>query len=296
MNWLAANFEWNKVRAFLATVEGGSLSAAARTLGTTQSTVGRQVTALEQELGVILFERVGRGLNLTPTGHKLVKHARYMAEGANQFSLAANGQSQTINGNICISASEMASVFWLPKIIAKIRQMEPGINIEILATTKPSDLKRREADIALRSFKPDQPGLICKKVKNIDGRLYATPSYKRRLGEIKTMKDVSKADFIGFDHSDAYLKVLNEKGLHLTAKNFPLLSLNQMVQWELAKQGAGICMIAEKIGDAEPLVERLLPNLKPLTTPLWLVSHREVSTSARVKFVFDLLLEELEQT
>ncbi|MCJ7598755.1 MAG: LysR family transcriptional regulator, partial [Methyloceanibacter sp.] len=146
MNWRSVAFDWNQARAFLATVEEGSLSAAARALGMTQPTLGRQVAALEQELGVVLFERVGRGLTLTPNGLELVDHVRAMRDAASQVSLTASGQSQTIEGSVCISASEAVAAYQLPPILAKLRDIAPGIEVEVVASTAVSDLRRREAD------------------------------------------------------------------------------------------------------------------------------------------------------
>ena len=129
MDWKSIKFDWNRARAFLVTAEEGSLSAAARALGMTQPTLGRQVSALEEELSIVLFERVGLGLELTPTGLDLLEHVRAMGEAASRVSLTASGQSQNIEGTVCISASEVFSVFLLPPIIAKLRKLEPKINI-----------------------------------------------------------------------------------------------------------------------------------------------------------------------
>src|SRR6056297_2910935 len=106
MDWRSVGFDWNRARAFLVTAEEGSLSRAARALGMTQPTLGRQVSALEHELGVALFERVGRGLELTPSGLELVEHVRRMGEAATRVSLTASGQSQSIEGTVCITATE----------------------------------------------------------------------------------------------------------------------------------------------------------------------------------------------
>src|SRR3954469_19189080 len=117
MDWRSVKFDWNRARAFLVTAEEGSLSAAARALGMAQPTLGRQVDALEEELGVVLFERVGRGLTLTPSGLELLEHVREMGEAANRVSLAAAGQSQSIEGSICIAVSEVYAAFLLPPIL-----------------------------------------------------------------------------------------------------------------------------------------------------------------------------------
>ena len=293
MDWKSVKFDWNRARAFLVTAEEGSLSAAARALDMTQPTLGRQVSALEDELGVVLFERAGLGLILTPTGLELVEHVRAMGEAANLMSLSASGQSQNIEGTVCISASEVYSVFVLPPIIAKLRNLEPKINIEIIATNETSDLRRREADIALRNFHPTQPELIAKKIKDVAARLYAAPSYLAKINNPSLPEDLSQADFISFDSTSGLMNGLNTLGLNLTKKNFPLLSENYLVHWELVKQGLGIGIMPEDIGDAESSVQQVLPKLDPITFPIWLTTHRELNTNRRVRMVFDLLASEL---
>src|SRR5687768_4311459 len=219
MDWQSVKFDWNRARAFLVTAEEGSLSAAARALGMAQPTLGRPVDALEEELGVILFERVGRGFTLTPSGLELLEHVRAMGTAANRVSLAASGQSQTIEGTIRITASEVHAAMLLPPIIAKLRQAEPGIHIEILASSVSSDLLRREADIAIRNYQPTEPDLIAKKIRDIPARLYAAPSYIERIGNPTLPYDLRNADFISIDRTGVFMKGLNTLGLGLTERN-----------------------------------------------------------------------------
>lgn len=293
MDWRSVKFDWNRARAFLVTAEEGSLSAAARALGMAQPTLGRQVDALEEELGVVLFERVGRGLALTPSGLELLDHVRAMGEAANRVSLTSAGQSQNIEGTICIAASETYAAVILPPIIAKLRRAEPGIHIEIVASSKASDLRRREADIAIRNFQPTEPDLVAKKIRDVPARLYATPAYLGSIGNPKLPYDLRNADFISIDNTGMFLKGLNALGLNLTERNFPIFTENFLVMWELVKQGLGIGVLDGNIGDAEPLVRRALPDLEPIMFPIWLVAHRELNTSRRVRVVFDLLAAEL---
>lgn len=293
MDWRSIRFDWNRARAFLVTAEEGSLSAAARALNMTQPTLGRQVAALEAELGVALFERAGRGLELTPTGLDLVDHVRAMGEAANRLSLTASGQSTSIEGSICISATEVMAAFTLPPIIGKLREQQPGIDIEIIASNSTSDLKRREADIALRAFRPTQPDLIAKKIAAVSANLYASPSYLQRIGNPASAAELGSADFLGFDRSDRLMVALNEKGLSLTRRNFPIITENHLVQWELVKQGVAIGIMPDEVGDAEPRVQRVLPDFEPYLGDIWLVAHRELRTSRRVRMVFDFLAAEL---
>ena len=295
MDWRAVRFDWNKARAFLVTAEEGSLSAAARAMGMAQPTLGRQVDGLEQELGVVLFERVGRGLTLTPSGLELLEHVRDMGAAAGRVSLAALGQSQALEGTISISASETYAAVLLPPIIAKLRKEEPGIHVEIVVTNQASDLLRREADIALRNFRPTEPDLVAKKIGMADAILYATPAYIEQLGSPKTPYDLRHADFVNLDRAGMMLKGLNTLGLGLTEANFPLLTESYLVMWELVKQGTAIGILDSLIGDAEPAVVRVLPDLEPLTFPIWLVAHRELTTSRRIRRVYAFLVAELKR-
>ena len=293
MDWRSIKFDWNKARAFLVTAEEGSLSAAARALGMAQPTLGRQVDGLEQELGIVLFERVGRGLTLTPSGLELLDHVRDMGEAAGRFSMTALGQSQALEGTICISASETYAAVLLPPIIAKLRIIEPGIQVEIVVANHASDLRRREADIAIRNFRPTEPDLIAKKIGDAGAVLYATPDYIAKIGNPTKPEDLCRADFVNIDHGDMMLKGLNTLGLGLTKANFPLLTESYLVMWELVRQGAAIGVLDAYIGDADPVVRRVLPDLEPLVFPIWLVSHRELTTSRRIRRVYDFLAEEL---
>lgn len=295
MDWRSVKFDWNKARAFLVTAEEGSLSAAARALGMAQPTLGRQVDGLEQELGVVLFERVGRGLTLTPSGMELLEHVRTMGEAAGRVSLTALGQNQALEGSISISASETYAAVLLPPIITKLRKEEPGIQVEIVVSNRASDLLRREADIAVRNFRPTEPDLIAKKIGMADAVLYASPDYIATLGNPQTPYDLRHADFVNMDRSGAMLKGLNSLGLGLTEASFPLLTESYLVMWELVKQGAGIGILDAQIGDSEPCVERVLPDLEPLRFPIWLVAHRELTTSRRIRRVYDFLVEELQR-
>ncbi|MDC0602911.1 LysR family transcriptional regulator, partial [Aliiglaciecola sp.] len=293
MDWRTVKFDWNRVRAFLVTAEEGSLSAAARALDISQPTLGRQVSLLEQELGVALFLREGRGLKLTENGLELVEFARSMGNAASQLSLVASGKSQNIEGNISISATEDASIFVLPSIIKKLRSIHPSINIEIIASNSETDLQRHEADIAIRGFRPTQGDLIARKVKSVTANYYATPGYIASIGNPTKLAELKNANFVGFDKSDQMIQRLAQMGLQLTSQNFPFISTNRIVHWELVKQGLCIGIFAEEAGDAEAYLAKVLPLEPPYEGEIWLVAHRELKMNRRIKTVYEFLAAEL---
>ncbi|MGB8622452.1 MAG: LysR family transcriptional regulator [Paracoccaceae bacterium] len=293
MDWRSVTFDWNRARAFLVTAEEGSLSAAARALGLAQPTLGRQVDALEQELGVVLFERIGRGLRLTPAGHELIDHVRAMGDAASRLSGAAFGQNEEMEGEVSISASDAYAGHLLPPIVAGLHAVEPRIKVEIVVSNDASDLLRREADIAIRNFRPTEPDLMARKIRDADARLYASHAYLDRLGPIETPLDLSRAEFIGLDTTGVLMAGLNRMGLSLTEASFPFRCANFLVMWAMVKQGLGVGIIDDRIGDNDPAVRRALDGLAPFPFPVWLVAHREIHRNRRLRFVFDYLADAL---
>ena len=136
MNWQAVAFDWNHLKAFVATAKAGSLSGAARSLNATQPTVGRQVMGLEQSLGVTLFERSVRGLTLTSVGRDLLEHAQVIGDAASRISLVASGQAQEVSGRVTVTASDLMCSVFLPKVLLKLREVAPALQIELRAVMR----------------------------------------------------------------------------------------------------------------------------------------------------------------
>lgn len=283
------DFDWNHIRSFLATAETGSFSAAARQLRQTQPTLSRQIAALEQDLGVMLFERVGRTLEITQAGLELLDHTRKMGDAANRIALTASGQAQSIEGRVRITASDVMSAYVLPDLLREIRAQAPRLRIDVIASNDIQDLMRREADIAIRHVRPDQPDLIAKLVQEASGHFYATTEYLNRAGRPKSKQDLSRHEFISFGDDNQMIAYLKPLGIHLTNENFRLGSQNGIVAWEYAKQGFGIAPMSQTVGDAAPGMERVCPGMEAITFPIWLTTHRELHTSRRIRLVYDLL-------
>ena len=293
MNWPAISFDWNQTRAFLAVAEEGSLSSAARVLNQTQPTIGRQITALEEELGVTLFERAGRSIKITQSGLDLVEHVRAMADAAGRLSLAASGLSQDIEGVVRISASDIFAAYLLPSIIGKLRILAPNIIVDVVATNDISNIIQREADIAIRNVRPSQPDLIARLVHETKADFYAATSYLDRRGRPADVAALSNHEFVCFGDVEENIRYFAPLGIHLSAHNFRVISVNGLVAWEMVKQGSGVAPMSVDVANSTPEVERVLPDMLPIVFPTWLVTHRELHTSRRIRLVFDLLAEEL---
>ncbi len=285
--------DWNQLKAFLETAEAGSLSAAARKLGLTQPTLSRQVAAIERQLGVTLFERVGKAMALTGTGLALLDHARVMGAAAEDLRMAATGQSQAVDGVVCISASEAVAAYLLPGVLSRLRQQAPGIVIDLVASDALSDLRRREADIAIRHVRPEQPDLIGRWIREASASFYASKAWVARHGHPRTPGDAARHGFVGSDRSGRYLEMLRQHGLPLETANFVCYAENSASNWSLVRQGLGIGAMMDDIARDMPDVVRVLDDVPPVHFPIWLVTHRELRTARRIRMVFDLLADAL---
>mgnify|MGYP006185390927 FL=1 len=283
--------DWNQLRAFLETAETGSLSAAARKLGQSQPTLSRQVAALELALGVTLFERVGKTMALTTTGQELLGHARIMGAAAHELGLAATGRSEEVAGVVSVATSDAVAAYLMPKILLQIREAAPGIQVEVVASDGFSDLLRREADIAIRHVRPEQPELIGRLVRHSSACFYASESWVREHGLPRTAEEAVQHDFIGMDRAGHYLQHMRSKGLQLSSANFRSYADNSVTYWEMVRQGLGIGAIMEEIARETPGMVRVLEDVSPFQLPIWLVTHRELRTARRIRIVFDLLAE-----
>jgi DNA-binding transcriptional LysR family regulator len=291
MEWKRSAFDWNQARAFLVTAEEGSLSAAARALGLTQPTLSRQVAGLEEALGVILFERTSRALLLTQSGVQLLADFRTMGEAANNISLAATGQSEAVTGHVIISATNLMAMRFLPPVLKELSQTAPDLQIEIITSNELSDLRRREADIAIRHRRPKDETLFAKRLRNTEAHLFASKEYLEEFGRPKTLADLEKLKFVGFDQPELRLGLMASRGVNLTTANFNFSTSSTTLALELVRQGFGIGIFPMQIGEDYPELENPFPAFEPISIETWLVAHRELKTNLRIRLVFDLLAE-----
>ncbi len=290
---MTRDFDWTHLQTFLAVAENGTLSAAARATGGSQPTMGRHIAALETGLGVRLFDRAAHGLVLTPTGAELVEHARTMAAAAHQLSLTASGRSHSIGGTIRLTASEIVSAYVLPDILTALHRTEPDIEIELVASDRSENLLQREADIAIRMYRPTQVDVFTKKVGDLQLAMFAADDYIARRGVPATLADFRQHDMIGYDRSELMLRGFAAAGLEIDRHFFAFRCDNQIVCWRMVVAGFGIGLNQLEVGLAEPKVQRIETATALPSLPIWLTAHSELKTSRRVRRVFDFLAEAL---
>lgn len=288
------DLDWNQIRAFHATARDGSLSAAARRLGLTQPTLSRQVGALEAALGVTLFDRVGRRLVLTESGRSLLDPVQAMGTAANGLALAATGRADAIAGRVSLSVTDSYAAYILPDIVARLRTEWPQITLAITVTNSFSDLQQREADIAVRHAAPAQSGLIGRHLRDTAAHFYAARDWVARHGAPVALADLARPGvLIGIDDTRRFIAYLRGIGLAVEETGFGLLSDNMVAVWEMVRRGLGVAPMLREVAERTPEVVRLLPDLPPIPVPVWLVTHREMRTSRRIRLVHDVLADAL---
>ena len=285
--------DWNLLRAFLAVVDTGSLTGAARQLATSQPTLSRQIGELERVLGVILFERVARGLQLTGAGQVLLPWARQMQQAAHGMALAALGQTQQLAGSVRLTASEMTSVWVLPPLLAGLRRRHPEIQIELLVSNMQENLLERQADIAVRHVRPTQGGLIARKIGVAAMGAWARRDYVERVGGHIDMERAHEYDWIGYDRSDALLRAFRAAGIPAQREFFNIRCDNQVAGWQMALHGVGIAFATAHVARQAAGMQQVLGAEQVGYLPVWLTAHRELRHSARIRLVFDALAEGL---
>jgi DNA-binding transcriptional LysR family regulator len=286
-------FDWSLVRSFLAVLEKGSLLAASRDLQLSQPTIGRHVAELESQLGLVLFDRNGRGLLPTEAAYHLAESARIMQSGADQLARNVMGADLGASGTVRITASQPVSCYVLPPLLAQMRLSLPDVQVELVASNEVSNLLRREADIAVRMVQPEQASIIARRVGKVTLRACAHQDYLRRRGVPRQPNDLLAHDLIGGDRNDDTLKGFAAQGLVVGREQFAFRADDLIVVWQAVRAGLGVGFVSEHLIRSDPAVIPVLPKLKIEPLPVWLAVHKEIRTSKRIRAVYDFLADAL---
>lgn len=264
-------------------------------LGVSQPTLGRQVRRMEVDLGLSLFQRRARGLALTDAGQKLLPAAKAMYEAAGRLALLAAGQDEALAGDVRLTASDAVSHFILPPILAHIRRAEPGIRIDLVPSDSSENLLFREADIAIRMYRPEQLEVITRHVADLPLGIFAARSYLERAGWPKHPEDILNHDFVGYDRNDTIIRGMAELGLKVTRDWFTTRTDDQAAYWHLVRAGCGLGVghLSALQGDAGMI--QLFPNLPIPPLPVWLTAHEAMRRTPRIRRVWDILTTGLQQ-
>lgn len=289
MHYRMMALSWDLCRSFLAVLDEGSLSAAARRLRLTQPTLGRHVAELEQELGVVLFTRSQTGLDPTDAALELRPHAEAMALAAQALRRTASGEAAEERGSVRITASEIVGTEVLPPILATFNRLHPRIAIELVVSNRSEDLLRREADIAVRMTTPVQGALLQRHIGRIALGFFARRDYLERNGFPESRDALTAHVLIGFDTETPSVRAAQRLGVIPERTAFTLRTDSDVAALQAVRAGFGIGVCQIRIGERDPALVRVLPEAFEIGLEVWLAMHEDLKTVRRMRLVFDHL-------
>lgn len=285
--------DWERQRAFLAVIDTGSLSAAARHLGAAQPTVRRRIEDLEAQLGVALFTRSPSGLAPTALGRELAQHARAMAIAAAYLARAASAEAEAASGVVRITASEVVGMEVLPPILAALREDHPGLVFELALTNRNEDLLRREADIAVRMVRPTQEALVSKRIGCITLGMHAHKRLLDAWGRPATLAEARRMPLVGYESETISVRAVRPMGLDLRVEEFAFRSDSDVAQLAAIRAGLGLGVCQVGLAARDPMLERVLADSFAFDLETFVVTHEDLKDVRRVRLVFDALVEGL---
>jgi DNA-binding transcriptional LysR family regulator len=285
------NIDWNNIRYFLAAARTHSLSAASRALDSNQPTVGRHIDALEAQLGVRLFQRHSTGLTLTEDGQRLLASAELMEEGAAVMLRASQRDPTTLAGTVRIAAPEGLGVSVLTPGLPDLYQRYPLLDIVLEPSAASADLKRGQADIALRLYRPTSVDLVSRRLCEMGFGLYASTDYLERSGSPESVGSLHQHAFIaygdelGSQEENCWLEELMGRGRCLFRSD------NTLARLSAVSAGVGIAVMPHLLMATQINCVRILPQLAAPSRTIWLVVHGDLRHVARIRVVMDFIGE-----
>ena len=288
-----AGLEWAWLRSFVAVVNGGSLSAAARALNTTQPTVGRHIRAIERRFGETLFDRRPEGLVPTARATDLYERAAVVEQAVTGLAASLIEDTQDLTGVVRVTTSQIFATEVLPYLLAPLLREHRLLQVEVIASDTVHNLLRREADVAVRFVRPTQADIIAVKVGSVTFGLFAHRDYLDKLGSPQVVRDLQAHRLIGLEDAQATVDFLAQLGADIAPSQAQFRSDAFLSHVTALRAACGIGACQLWLADRYPELERVLPALEITRTPIWIAAHDDLRRSRRIRTVFDYLVSEL---
>lgn len=275
----AAAMEWDDLRYVLAVATAGSLAGAARKLKVNHTTVLRRIAAVEERMGLRLFERLSTGYVLTAGGEELIGAARSIDDTVTALERRLAGRDLRLSGTVRVTTTDTLMASVLPEILAEFRAQYPGIQIEIAVSNVMFNLTKRDADVAIRPAPNPPESLIGRRVSRIAFGLYGAKGYLRRR------KDVALADhaWIGPDDSLANSSVARWMRTKVPDSEVVLRADSLLAMRQAADAGLGVAALPCYLGDIAPGLVCIRRPIAEMETALWVLTHEDLRRTARVR-------------
>ena len=278
--------DWDKLRIFHATAEAGSFTKASDTLHISQSAISRQVSALEHEVGMLLFHRHARGLALTEQGESLYRTAREFSTRLEMVKDQLNDSREKPEGNLRVTTTVGLGSAWLTQRIPEFCARFPDINLQLLFFNQELDLATRKADAAVWLRAPAQTDLIQRKLFTVHFHVYASPAYLKANGAPTTVGELDKHRIVTFgERAPNYLMGVNwleTAGRTASHPRQSALRINNLNAIKRAiEQGVGIAMLPDYMVDDASKLTRLMPDAEVPSFDAFFCYPEEMRNSAR---------------
>lgn len=275
---------WDDLRFFLALAREGTVSGAGRVLAVKHTTVARRISALEEQLGSRLFDRLPSGYAMTQVAENLYQHALSMEDVAQAADREVFGMDAQLSGTLKLTASYDIFTRLITPKLHQFTDQYPGINIELLSSTSLADLASRQADIALRLSPKPPEYLIGRKVLPLGHGVYASASYLK--------KKLDNEKLILWEHDRDMPEWVND---HFPKARVVARTSEIMTMMEVVKNNMGIARLPCYVADAEPSLRRLDVSLTPSNWGVWVLNHVDLRSTARVRVCKEFLINIIEQ-
>jgi DNA-binding transcriptional LysR family regulator len=290
MNRVAAGWQWDDIRFFLAVARAGSLSGAARTLQVGHVTVGRRIAVIERRLGVKLLNRTPEGFSISTAGQAILDQCSAMESAALNLERIVAGRDALAAGAVRLTTTEALAHRIVTPAIAAVRRKHPALQVDLLLGVRTLDIARRDADLAVRFARPTAPELVCRKLGEVGYALYASRRYLAKCVAPKRGSGLAGYDLITFSGAPAATSPFF-LGESLAGARVAMRCDNALIQCQAAAQDVGIAELACFLGDERPELVRIWPDEPPALRTLWLVVHQDLRRSARIRVVTSAIVE-----
>jgi DNA-binding transcriptional LysR family regulator len=286
-------FDWNDLRYFLVVARGGSTLSAAKTLGVSQPTVQRRLSALEESIKQELVEHHQTGYRLTELGKTLLPHAEDVERSVMAFQRQSMSGGQELSGTLRITCPEAIASRLLAPMIESFRVKYPKLRVDLIMTDRRLDLAKGEAEVAVRMHEPGDESLIARKIADAPWALYANRTYIKRHGRPSRQENLNDHAVIEFGGEMAQIQA--SRWLRSVAPRATVAARGNSMLGVLAavKSGAGLAPLPMLLGSGEEDLEPLLAPLPEIGSRIYLVMHSDLRRTARVRAFCDFVAAEV---
>lgn len=287
--------DWDKLRVFHAAAEAGSFTHAAESLNLSQSAISRQVSALERDVGVPLFQRHARGLILTDQGELLYRTAHDVLVKLESVKAQLGESADKPEGTLRVSTTVGLGAGWLTDRLPEFLEVYPDINLQLILSNEELDLTTRQADCAIRLRQPQHPDLIQRKLFTVHMHLFASPDYLDRHGRPTSVNDLDKHRIVTFGEPvPKWLSRLNQLeslGMPNGARRTASLQINDLLSMRrLVQRGAGIAILPDYMIADDMKLEQVIPDLEPESFDTYFCYPEAMKGQAKMAAFRDFLL------